>query len=582
MSKFIQKNPDSSDGYATRADLLIQIHNSDCGNLKLSRYLAIGNPKLSSFTFAPIMERPQTLGPRKATARMIDQDAWASIRLLHLRQGKSKSWIARELGISRNTVSKYLKDCEAPKYRAAQPRGKPISDKWKEHVRKILEDDRNAPRKQQHTAKRIYERLVLEHQFTGSYRTVRTMVADIKNKLGGSVSLPLQFVAGKDAQVDFGESYADISGVRTKLQVFEMRLNYSRKKFVVAVLSANMESFMEAHVRAFEFFGGVPERLTYDNLGLAVVHVGKGKQRTLTKKFKELKGFYAFETNFCTVGLEGAHEKGGVEGGIGFSRRNWMVPVPKVESLEELNRILERHCISDGNRTVAGEPETIESAFTREKPALLSMPERRFDSGTARGGAIADSYQTVIHESNRYSVPHRFVGKPLRVRAYMDKLVFATGQEVIAEHRRVYEKHRYSLSPEHYLDQLEKKPHAVPYARPLLQTEWPEGYWGFYKRLVEEKGASDGGRDFIRILRCHMQHGAMLTRQAIEECASLKRISADAVLQVVGQVKFAKSEPVEPLSMDAHPSLREYRVQLQETEQYQILIGEEVNEHCPA
>lgn len=149
--------------------------------------MANGNPNLSSFTFTPIMEGPQGRGSRKNTAKMIDQDAWASIRLLHVRQGKSKSWIARELGISRNTVRKYLKECEAPKYRATQPRGKPVSDKWKEHVRLILEDDRNAPRKQKHTAKRIFERLVEEHQYAGSYRTVRKIVADIKNKPGKAV-----------------------------------------------------------------------------------------------------------------------------------------------------------------------------------------------------------------------------------------------------------------------------------------------------------------------------------------------------------------------------------------------------------
>jgi len=314
---------------------------------------------------------------------MIDQDAWASIRLLHLRQGKSKSWIARELGISRNTVRKYLEGCEAPKYRATQARGRPISGKWEEHVRLILNDDRNAPRKQQHTAKRIYDRLVEEHQFTGSERTVRKLVAEIKGKPAKKATIPLQFDAGKDAQVDFGESFADIAGVRTKLQVFEMRLNYSRKKFVMAMLSANMESFMEAHVRAFEFFGGVPEHLTYDNLGLAVVRVGKGKDRTLTKKFRELMGFYAFKANFCTPGIEGAHEKGGVEGGIGFSRRNWMVPVPKVSSVQELNMILEARCIKDGARTVDGQDKTIEEAFAEEQAALLKLPERRFDSGTA-------------------------------------------------------------------------------------------------------------------------------------------------------------------------------------------------------
>jgi len=544
--------------------------------------LARGNPKLSSFTFRPIIDRPQKPGSRKTTARMIDQDVWASIRLLHLRQGKSKSWIARELGLSRNTVRKYLEDCDAPKYRASQPRGKPVLNKWKEHARKILEDDRNAPRKQKHTAKRIYERLVAEHQYTGSPRTVRTMVADLKNKVAGTVHLPLVFEAGKDAQIDFGESYVDIAGVRTKVQVFEMRLNYSRKKFVMGVKSANMESFMEAHVRAFEFFDGIPERLTYDNLGLAVLHVGKGKQRTLTKKFKELQGFYAFKANFCTVGITGAHEKGGVEGGIGFSRRNWMVPVPKVDSLEELNLLLEQRCVEEGGRTVDGQNETIEQAFAREKLSLLKMPPRRFDTGTARGGVIADRFQTVVYETNRYSVPHRFVGKPLNIRAYIDKVVISTSFEVVAEHLRNYDRNCYSLSPEHYLDQLEKKPHAVPYARPLVEAEWPDGYWNFYRHLVDEKGPSDGGRDFVRILRCHMQYGAALTTLAIQECAQLKRFAADAVLQVVDQVKFIRRQHDEPLDMKDHPALQGYSVQLEETKRYQILIGGTANEHSVA
>ena len=555
---------------------------TDYGNLKLSRYLANGLPKLSSFRFTPIIEGPLTTGPRKATARMLDQDAWASIRLLHRRQGKSISWISRELGISRNTVSKYIKDCDAPKYRATQPRGKPVADKWKEHVRLILEDDRNAPRKQKHTAKRIFERLVDEHQFTGSYRTVRKIVADIKNKPGQAVFLPLQYKPGKDAQVDFGESYADIDGERTKVHIFEMRLNYSRKKFVMAVRAANMESFMEAHVRAFEFFQGVPERLTYDNLGLAVVRVGKGKDRTLTKKFKELMGFYSFESNFCTVGLEGAHEKGGVEGGIGFSRRNWLVPVPKVERIEDLNEKLVKRCIADGERTVGGESETIDQAFEREQRSLLTLPERRFDGGTARHCVIADTYQTVGYDSNRYSVPQKFVGRPLRVRAYLDKIVFSTNLEVIAEHERSYRKDRYCLHAEHYLDQLERKPHAVPFAKPLLQTEWPAGYWNFYERLVEQKGPSEGGKDYVRVLRCHMQHGAALTAKAIRDCAAVGLISADAILQVVAQARFATRAEMTPLDMTERPALREYSVKLEETARYQILLGEITNEHCIA
>jgi transposase len=559
---------------------LFEYKNIDCGNLKLSRFLENAGQKLSSFTLTPIIERPQALGPRKTTARMIDQDTWVSIRLLYLRQGKSKSWLAREFGISRNTVAKYLKtDSEAPKYTVSLARGRPVSGKWEEHVRAILEEDRNAPRKQKHTAKRVYERLVADYQFDGSHRTVRMIVSDLKNKPGQALFLPLQFEPGKDAQVDFGESYADIAGVRTKLQIFEMRLNYSRKKFVMAVRAPNMESFMEAHVRAFKFLGGVPERLTYDNLGLAVVRVGSGKSRTLTKKFKELKGFYAFETNFCTVGIEGAHEKGGVEGGIGFSRRNWLVPVPNVQTLEELNVSLMMRCIEDGDRTVSGQSESIDVAFLRESQLLLPLPGRAFDPGTARTSVIADTYQTVAYDCNRYSIPAKFVGKPLRLRAYMDKLVLATGTQVIVEHERIHQKGCYGLKPEHYFDQLERKPHAVPFARPLLQTTWPAGYWEFYKKLVERHGASEAGRDFVRVLRCHMQHGAILTSKAIRDCENTEVVSADVILQIVAQARYSSQIQPEPLDMTARPVLSEYVVELQQTIQYQNLIGEQNNEH---
>ncbi len=528
------------------------------------------------------MERFQGLGPRKMMVGMIDQDTWVSMRLLHGRQGKSKSWLAQEFGLSRNTVAKYLRDPEAPSYRIVKARERPIFNKWEEHVRTILEEDRNAPRKQKHTANRVYQRLVNEYGYTGSARTVRYVVAEIKNKPSKSVFLPLQFEAGKDAQVDFGESYADIAGVRTKIYSFEMRLNYSRKKFAMAVRALNMESFMEAHVQAFEFFKGVPSRLTYDNLGLAVVKVGKGKQRVLTKKFKELMGFYTFEANFCTPGKEGAHEKGGIEGSIGFSRRNWMVPVPKVESIEELNGRLLVYCQEDGNRTVAGQTEQIEEAFVKERPLLLKLPQRRFDAGTARNCVIADGYQTVVYDGNRYSVPSKYVGRLLRVRAYLDKLVFSTNVEVIAEHKRSYEKEGYLLKPEHYLEQLERKPHAVPYARPLLQAEWPNGYWDYYRRLVEERGASEGGWHFIRILKCHMEQGAACTLEAVAETVALGLVSADAVLQIVDQQKFKQEHQAEVLDLSLHPSLSEYTVELGCTLQYQILLRGKENEQCVA
>ena len=203
----------------------------------------------------------------------------------------------------------HVKDPDPPGYKMKQARNRPVADKWKKRAQDILEEDRNAPRKQHHTAKRVFERLVLEDGYEGSLRTIQQVVAELKEKPALEAVVPLLYQPGKDAQVDFGESYADIAGKRLKLHGFEMRLNYSRKKFVMYFYSPNTEALLEGHVRAFEHFGGIPERLTYDNMSTAVAKVGKGKERKLTKKFKELTGYYAFKTNFCTPGLEGAHEK---------------------------------------------------------------------------------------------------------------------------------------------------------------------------------------------------------------------------------------------------------------------------------
>ncbi|MBS1954387.1 MAG: IS21 family transposase [Cyanobacteria bacterium SZAS-4] len=460
------------------------------------------------------MSKPRTSGSRKATAQMIDQDTWVSIRLLHLRQGKSKSWLAREFGISRNTVAKYLANPEAPRYRTVKPRGKPILSKWEEHVRDILAEDRNAPRKQKHTARRVFSRLVEEHGYDGSERTIRSLVANIRHQPLQTATLPLEFAPGMDAQVDFGESYVDVAGVRTKLYGFEMRLNYSRKKFCMFVPAANTESFLEAHLRAFVYFGGVPNRLTYDNLGLAVIKVGKGKERKLTKKFLELQGFYAFAVNFCKPGIEGAHEKGGVESGIGFSRRNWMVPVPQVASIDELNAIIWNRCNADGKRIVAGQTLSIDEAFELERGKLLSLPKRKFDAGVPRGSSIADTYQTIAFENNRYSVPTKALGKPLRIRAYFEKVVIACGQEIVAEHQREYSRDKYCLKIEHYLEQLERKPHAVPFAKPVKMAKLPDEYWKFYDCVVEQRGASQGGRDFVRLLRAHCRYGQQTVKSA--------------------------------------------------------------------
>lgn len=521
------------------------------------------------------------MGPGKCHRAMLEDDVWITVRVLFFREGKSKSWIARELGVDRNTVAKYVKDPEPPTYRISRPRAKPVADKWKERAREILEEDQNAPHKQHHTAKRVFERLVLEHGYTGSQRTITSIVAELREKPAQDAVIPLMFEPGKDGQVDFGESYADIAGQRVKLYGFELRHNYSRKKFVMYFPSPNMEAFLEGHVRAFEYFGGIVEKLSYDNLSAAVVKVGKGKERKLTSRFKQLMGYYAFKANFCTPGEEGAHEKGGVESGIGFSRRNWMVPVPKFSTIEELNAYILNKCTEDEKRTVDGQKETIGQAWAKEKEHLLPLPAREFDPGVRRG-ILIDRYQTAVLAGNHYSVPAKFVGKAVWIKSYWRHVEIGTGAEIVAVHDRNYGTDEYVLNPEHYLDTLERKPHAVPYARPLLQHTWPAGYWEFFKAMSEEFGPGQAGKDFIRILRCHVKYGAGPTSAAIAEALALGTANADFVIASVDRQRRERISP-ECFDLSNHPELLQYSVVIPASDIYQVFLeGGTNNEQCVA
>ena len=509
-------------------------------------------------------------------APVLTLEDWTSIRWLHFREKKSVRWIANEFRISRKTVAKYLEKPDAPKYTLSESRAKPVADQWRTRIEEIIESDKDAPRKQRHTARRIFTRLVDEAGYAGSERTIRYVVAEFKNKPAANASIPLVFQPGLDGQVDFGESYADIGGQRVKFHGFEMRLNYSRKKFIQYFPSTDKEAFLEGHVKAFAYFEGVVGRLSYDNLSAAVAQVGQGKHRVLTQEFRELKGYYNFKTNFCQPGIGGAHEKGGVESGIGFSRRNWMVPVPAFDSLAELNDYILQKCLEDEQRQVEGEEQTIGQAWRKEHPLLLALPARPFDPAVHHGGLV-DNYCTVQLKDSHYSVPAKYVGRGLRIRAYWNRLEITDGLTVVAKHPRTYQKDEYVLLPEHYLDLLERRPHAVPYARPLLQHAWPKGYWEFYQKMVQDVGPGPAGRDFIRILKNHVKYGAEIVGNAIEESRQLGSVSADFVIALIDRTRMTAMVP-EATDIDAHPHLAGIRVTIcPAPEQYQALLAGGIN-----
>jgi transposase len=314
--------------------------------------------------------------------------AWSRVELFEqIRRDKRVGGLSvRELAekhhVHRRTVRQALASAIPPPRKAYAPRPRPSVDAYVEVIDSWLLADREVPRKQRHTARRVWQRLVAEHGATCAEVTVSRYVARRRIELGldrVQVAVPQTHPPGAEAEVDFGEFHAGIAGTLVKMWLFVMRLSHSGKAFHVAFATQAQEAFLEGHVLAFEQFGAVPGRIRYDNLKPAVVRVLRGRDRAESERFIALRSHYGFDGFFCIPGKEGAHEKGGVEGEIGRFRRRHLVPLPAVASLAELNQLIAAGDLADDTRVITGRPVTIAAAFADELPHLMPVPAEPFD-----------------------------------------------------------------------------------------------------------------------------------------------------------------------------------------------------------
>ena len=270
-----------------------------------------------------------------------DMEKWAEIRRRVLVDGLSKRAACREYDVHWDTLQRILDCPEPPGYRRTAPRPRPKLDPFLPVIHQILEDDKKAPRKQRHTARRIFERLRDEHGYSGGLTAVKAAVAARKLRTA-EVFVPLAHPPG-EAQVDFGQAEVTLDGQAVTVALFVMTLPYSDATFVCAFPRECTEAFLEGHARAFAFFGGVPRRISYDNTKVAVAQITGSRDRKVTDAFLRLKSHHLFESHFCLV--RRPNEKGHVETLIGFARRSFLVPVPVVHGgLEPLNVDLQRCC----------------------------------------------------------------------------------------------------------------------------------------------------------------------------------------------------------------------------------------------
>jgi transposase len=455
-----------------------------------------------------------------------DMRWWTKIRLEVLRGERSKREILRREGISWETLKKIVKYSEPPGYRIGKARPKVKIGPYLEQIAQIIEEDKELPKKQSHTAMRIYHR-IKEMGYEGKYTQVKEMVREIK-RLRQEVYMPLIHRPG-EAQVDFGYALARVAGVLRKVAFFVMVLPYSDVFFVMAFERECTESYWEGHVRAFEFFGGVAQRISYDNSRVLVSKIIGPHERKLTDGFLKLQSHYLFREHFCRV--RRANEKGVVEGVIKFARLNFFVPVPQVHDLEELNAKLVEMCREDMKRRLRGKSGIKAELLKEDQAAFLPLPPSPFDA-CRKEPTRSNSLSLVRFDDNDYSVPVYYAYHDILIKGYVDRVVLCHRDKIVAEHNRSWDKEGVFFDYIHYLPLLQRKPGALDHARPLANLNLPECFDTLRRRLItEEEKQGDGTREFIRVLRLLEDYPMAKLREAVENALNIQAHSRDAIAQ---------------------------------------------------
>ena len=473
---------------------------------------------------------------------MLKVDQYDLIRTSYRVYGKGVKQIARETGHSKNTIKKVIRG-EYTGYKARNSQPFPVLDPFRDLIDGWLLDDKQRPKKQRHTAVRVYNRLKTEHDFKGAETTVRRYVRGAKQRLGldgRTVFIPSDPEAGVEAEVDWGGCWAIIGGKETRLKFFCMRSKFSGKHFVRCYPCERQQALFDGHIRAFSFFGGVFPRLIYDNLTTAVQRILRGKKRDLQESYEKFRAYYNFAPVFCNPGQ--GHEKGGVEGLVGYARRNYMVPIPEADSLEALNEKLLIAAHAYGDHRIAGREHTVSELYEKEKTHLLALPEA-FGNLEMRTGKI-DKYSTILVDKNRYSVPSVYAYCNASVVLHVDLVEIFYGSKHIASHNRLFSNNQWSLQPGHYLELIQQRPMAFHSARPIRQwrSNWPESLEQLLALFIKKQGDTKGVKDFISVLMLYRDHDAPEIEAAIEKALFANTGSSDAVKHILLSAKGQASE----------------------------------------
>ena len=495
---------------------------------------------------------------------MFQVDVHLRVRRGVMVEGMSIREASRVFGLHRDTVRKMLAYSAPPGYRRQTSPRRPKLEPYTGVIDRILDDDHRVPRKQRHTAQRIFERLRDEYGFGGGYTTVKDYVREHRRRTQ-EMFVPLSHAPGH-AQCDFGEALVVIGGVQQKAHYFVLDLPHSDGCFIKAYPAETTEAFLDGHVSAFAFLGGAPQSILYDNTKLAVARILGDGRRKRTRAFTELQSHYLFEDRFGRPGK--GNDKGKVEGMVGYVRRNFLAPIPSFESFTALNAHLEGRCLERMDARLRGHTETIGQRMERDLEALLPLTAVPYDACDKQAGRVS-SLSLVRYRTNDYSAPVAYGRRDVLVRGYVDEVVISCGSEIIARHPRSYERDDFVYDPIHYLPLLEQKTGALDQAAPLQGWDLPEEF-GTLRRLLESRMGRRGKREFVQVLRLLETFSGQEVHAAVKDALRLGALSFDAVKHLV----MCRLEGRPPrLDLELYPYLPRVRVSTTCAGDYMTLLS---------
>lgn len=449
----------------------------------------------------------------------IEVDLYEKIRYLYTQEQLSQREISRRLGVSRKTVKKYCDGSAVPWERngCSGRTAYVITDDIIHFIEAcLLEDEQEKIKKQRHTSKRIYDRLVEEKGFKGGESTIRNIIAEMKDA-PKKPFLPLSYEPGEAIQIDWGEATIYLSGKKSKVNLFCMRQCYSSDIFVKAFFRQNEESFLEGIISGLEYFKGVPQKIIFDNARVAVKD-GFGAHAKVQDKYRLLAAHYAFKTEFCNVAS--GHEKGLVEGLVGWIRRNVLVPIPRVTSIEELNTSILQRCITYKKHHIKGKDASVGEMAIIDHAAFSPLAPYRFDSSKVMTAKV-DEFSTVKFDYNYYSVPVKYVGKDISIKGFGNTISILYHKDEIARYTRSYTRNETFYTLDHYIDLLEKRPRSVYNAKPVKAAISLE--------LIEIGKSLGNHRDMVKLLRLCVDYGELNVINAVKRVSNKETVSIDQI-----------------------------------------------------